>query len=81
MTDPQPDTDTLREKVRELPGKPGIYRFSDSKGDVIYVGKAKHLKKRVSSYFTKQAGVSPKVLSMVAQICDVAVTILSLIHI
>ncbi len=55
--------------------KPGIYRFSDASGDVIYVGKAKHLKKRVSSYFNRQANATPKVRSMVSGIQSIAVTV------
>lgn len=41
----------LLAKVRELPEKPGIYIFKDKKGEIIYIGKAKKLRKRVSSYF------------------------------
>ena len=67
--------DDLRAQCRDLPTKPGIYRFSDASGDVIYVGKAKHLKKRVSSYFNRQANVTPKVRSMVAGIQNIAVTV------
>ncbi|MGR9092646.1 MAG: excinuclease ABC subunit UvrC [Gammaproteobacteria bacterium] len=65
----------LRDSCRDLPTNPGIYRFSDAGGQVIYVGKAKHLKRRVSSYFNRQANVSPKVRSMVGHIVDIAVTV------
>ncbi len=67
--------DDLRQQCRNLPTKPGVYRFSDADGEVIYVGKAKHLKKRVSSYFNRQAGATPKVRSMVRHIRDIAVTV------
>lgn len=43
----------LRELVRVLPESPGVYQYFNSDGKIIYVGKAKNLKKRVSSYFTK----------------------------
>jgi excinuclease UvrABC nuclease subunit len=42
---------TLKEKLRRLPDKPGVYLMKDRLGRIIYVGKAKSLKKRVSSYF------------------------------
>lgn len=45
--------DHLRKIVNSLPNRPGIYQYFDEKGDIIYVGKAKDLKKRVSSYFNK----------------------------
>lgn len=65
----------LRAQCRDFPNKPGVYRFSDAAGDVIYVGKAKHLKKRVSTYFNSQTNTPPKVRSMVRGIRSVAVTV------
>lgn len=45
--------DYLKSLISVLPGKPGIYQFFDNTGTIIYIGKAKNLKKRVSSYFSK----------------------------
>jgi len=53
-----------------LPENPGCYLYSDAEGRIIYVGKAKNLKKRVSSYFTKKDH-DPKTKSLVAHIASV----------
>ena len=56
--------------LKSLPEKPGVYRFYDDKGTVIYVGKAKRLKRRVSSYFNKDHE-SAKVRMLVTKIRDI----------
>ena len=45
--------ENLKSKISSVPTSPGIYFFKDNKDQVIYIGKAKSLKKRVSSYFNK----------------------------
>ncbi len=62
--------DELKEKVRALPYEPGVYIMKNRAGGVIYVGKAKALKNRVSQYFQSDARHSPKTRKMIAQIWD-----------
>jgi len=61
----------LQPIIKSLPGKPGIYQFFDNNGKIIYVGKAKHLKKRVSSYFNKDISGSGKLTLLVKKIADI----------
>ena len=58
-----------------MPTSAGIYRMLDDRGQVIYVGKARHLRKRVSSYFNRQTGATAKVRAMIASIHSIEVTI------
>lgn len=60
----------LTEKVQSLPLTPGVYLMKDSLGHIIYVGKAKQLRKRVQSYFYNNKGHSPKVVQLVRNIRD-----------
>jgi excinuclease ABC subunit C len=62
-----------RSLLRQLSGRPGVYRMLDDHGKVLYVGKAKDLKRRVSSYFTRS--LNTRIQSMVAQIRDIEVTV------
>lgn len=60
---------TLQNKIQDIPELPGIYQMIDVKGSILYIGKAKSLKKRVSSYF--QSGLSTRIAKMVLQACDI----------
>lgn len=60
----------IKEIVLSLPESPGIYQYLNNKEEIIYVGKAKNLKRRVSSYFNKFHD-SPKVRVLVKQIADI----------
>ncbi len=59
----------LKEKIERLPEKPGIYFFKDSQNNVIYIGKARHLKDRVKSYFQSTSDV--KVNNILSETADV----------
>ena len=63
-------TDLVRERLKTVPNRPGCYLMRDRRGAIIYIGKAKNLKKRVSSYFRAGAKHAPKVRSMVATVHD-----------
>ncbi|MEP2669980.1 MAG: excinuclease ABC subunit UvrC [Cyclobacteriaceae bacterium] len=68
-------SDALKEQVASLPDAPGIYKFSNAEGVLIYVGKAKSLKKRVGSYFTKQSQYNRKTEKLVSEIRNIDYTI------
>src|ERR1700736_5616256 len=60
--------------VDGLPGRPGVYRMLDAQGTILYVGKARNLKSRVSSYF-QPGNIQPKVQALVARTANMEVTI------
>lgn len=60
----------LRKKANELPLEPGVYIMRDKSGQIIYIGKAKKLKNRVTSYFRALESHTPKVLAMVENVED-----------
>jgi excinuclease ABC subunit C len=61
----------ISEITKKLPQKPGVYQFFDAQGTIIYVGKAKNLRKRVVSYFTRSDAHSYKHSALVSKISDI----------
>lgn len=64
-------------EINKLPDQPGVYRYFNADDVLIYVGKAKSLKKRVSSYFNKQAGINRKTRRLVSEIKSIEVTLVN----
>lgn len=65
------DNPHIKDIIALLPDSPGVYQYFDKEGNIIYVGKAKNLKRRVSSYFNKQHDDSPKTRVLVRNIVDI----------
>ena len=66
---------TLQEKIKLFPHSPGVYRYYDAEGNVIYVGKAKDLHKRVAQYFVPAERLTRKTAVMVSKIADAQYTV------
>ncbi|HSV88372.1 MAG TPA: excinuclease ABC subunit UvrC [Bacteroidales bacterium] len=71
MADTSPRIESIRLILKTLPEKPGVYQFCDENGRIIYIGKAKNLKKRVASYFNRENYDSGKVYVMVKRIAGI----------
>ena len=71
------DPSSYRPKPGEIPESPGVYRFRDQHGRVIYVGKAKNLRQRLSSYFQDIGGLHPRTATMVTTAASVDWTVVS----
>ena len=69
-------SDKISSILKTIPNDPGVYQYFDEKGEIIYVGKAKNLKRRVSSYFNKQHQ-SGKVKVLVSRIADIRFTVVN----
>ncbi|MDC0104743.1 excinuclease ABC subunit UvrC [Bacteroidia bacterium] len=65
----------IKNKVKILPDAPGVYKYFDKEGKILYIGKAKSLKKRVSSYFNKKQHENGKTSILVSKIWDVNITV------
>ncbi|MCH9767230.1 MAG: excinuclease ABC subunit UvrC [Actinomycetia bacterium] len=72
-----PDPATYRPAPGSIPVQPGVYRFRDAHGRVIYVGKAKSLRSRLNSYFADLAGLAPRTRQMVTTAAGVEWTVVN----
>lgn len=69
--------DRIKEIIRNLPEKPGVYRYFNIHNELIYVGKAKDLRKRVTSYFSRLESLDVKTRKLVSQIENIEYTIVN----
>lgn len=65
----------MKEKISILPTGPGVYRFLDASGTIIYIGKAKNLRKRVQQYFVNPENLTTKTRMLVSKIADIQHTV------
>ncbi len=69
--------DRIAMRLKTIPENPGVYQHLDASGKVIYVGKARNLQRRVSSYFSHYDDKSPKIKMLVRNIYDIRVTVVA----
>src|SRR5688572_2900061 len=67
----------LRLQVRNMPQSPGVYKYYDADGNLLYIGKARNLKKRVASYFVNKADHSHRIRLMVSKIRKIEYTVVN----
>src|SRR5215510_12286813 len=67
----EPEALPPAEKVKQFPAAPGVYLMKDAQGRVIYVGKAKNLRNRAGTYFSKQAADDRRIADLVPNIADI----------
>ena len=72
-----PNIEHIALRLKTIPESPGVYQHLDAEGNVIYVGKARNLQRRVSSYFTHYDDKSPKIKMLVRSVCDIRVTVVA----
>lgn len=72
-----PNIERIALRLKTIPESPGVYQHLDAEGNVIYVGKARNLQRRVSSYFTHYDDKSPKIKMLVRSVCDIRVTVVA----
>lgn len=65
----------IKSQITEIPHSPGIYKYLDKDGEIIYIGKARDLKKRVASYFNKQAYENRKTAILVSHVKQIEYTV------
>jgi excinuclease ABC subunit C len=66
-----PKSDRIEAILKVIPEEPGVYQYFNAKNEIIYIGKAKNLKKRVYSYFTSKINLNKRLLLLVKQIEDI----------
>tara|TARA_B100000315_G_C14595953_1_gene599322 strand:- start:5294 stop:7132 length:1839 start_codon:yes stop_codon:yes gene_type:complete len=64
-------TNSLNNKIKQIPRNPGVYLFKNESGKILYIGKARVLRGRVRSYFQKSSQHSPKTISLMVRVSDV----------
>ena len=67
----------IKLKLKTIPETPGVYQYLDDSGKVIYVGKARNLQRRVTSYFNRYDDHTPKIKMLVRHICDLRITVVA----